>query len=90
MMRQLTEAVHISNTHERNILNLKNEYIQNNIKELQLNQDYTCRECSGKFTTRLNVIDHFNYVHKIIQCNTCEYVSYGTRDMTNHKEAKHY
>jgi len=91
MLRQLTKAVHINNTAIDEILNLKNEYFQNNIKYLQLNQsdDNTCRECSGKFNQKMEVIEHFNTVHKRIRCNNCDYVSFGSRDMKNHKEAIH-
>ena len=86
MLRQLTEAVNINNTKPIESLNLKNEYFKNNINGIQLSKDdeYTCNKCGRKFQSRKSLNEHFKTIHERLQCQDCDYLSFGNRDIENH------
>ena len=92
MLRQLTEAIHINNTNDNELLNMKNEYFQNSIKNLELTEtknNIVCRLCGRKCEEYASLQEHFHAVHERLKCEQCDYVSFGNRDLKYHKTSNH-
>ena len=87
MLRQLTEAVHINSNNDE-IMNLKSEYCANNIQSIELTK-LTCRSCGRKADSREDFRNHFRTVHERVKCGQCSYVSFGSRDLEDHKKLMH-
>ena len=92
ILRQLTEAVNINNTVEKEQMNLKSEYFVNNINKIKLNYEdtnnFTCKICGRKFRIFHEMKKHMHAFHERLDCKNCVYKSIGAKDMELHM--KHY
>ena len=92
MLRQLSEAIHINNTDNNKLLNLKNEYFKNNIENMKMvtdSPDYTCRNCSRKLASREELSIHMIDFHEKFTCQQCKYEAFGKIDINLHMQTKH-
>ena len=90
--RQLTESVRIARTAPEESLNSKSEYNNHSLKRLSLYRDkesFQCNECSAIFAQKHELKYHFAINHKRIVCESCDYISFGKRDIENHQMVKH-
>ena len=73
-------------------LNSKNEYFKEKIKRRGLNNEemnQQCGICSQTFKCMSDVQEHEQLFHTRIQCESCDYKSFGEKDLTSHKTNLH-
>ena len=86
--RQLSEAISIENTCMKESLNSKMEYFHQNVRKIGLN-DHQCNSCGRKFDSLTELEQHKNHVHTRFRCKSCDYTSYGERDLSEHNKIHH-
>ena len=94
MLRQISEAVAIQNTDTNECLNLKTEYFSHKTNRLKIGNEedekkYLCRFCNSDCGDFNQLKFHINNFHKRLQCNKCEYSSFGKKDYDVHTAANH-
>ena len=92
LQRQLHEAVNISKKDPFKHLNSKSEFNSQSVERLTLNGSkftINCKICGQLSRTRYEVQNHEDKFHNRKPCNNCNYISFGQRDLYEHKFNSH-
>ena len=90
LRRQLAEAIEIDRTEPEAILNSKNEYFTQNIRNLSLsNKGEQCEKCGRILQDRKVLQKHIEEFHVETKCDTCEYISFGSINLKYHYKQHH-
>ena len=94
LLRQLDEAVNINRIPKEENMNSKFEYFKQNIRRIGIENnenDHQCNYCGRLVATVTELEEHKKYIHIRFQCDCtdCDYVSFGERDLDNHRNATH-
>ena len=94
LQRQLFEAQCIENTPLNENLNSKDEFNCQIIKRLDIhntNKAINCNICGQESKSQTSLEEHNEKFHNRYNCDCdkCEYVSFGRRDMLEHRKLKH-
>ena len=92
LRRQLLEAILIDNKSKDVNLNSKNEYFSQSVKRIGLNSagdKEECGYCGRKFAKIDDLQTHEENFHTKSKCNTCDYVSFGKKDLAYHTQNMH-
>ena len=90
--RQLLEAILIDKKSKDVNLNSKNEYFSQSVKRIGLNSagdKEECGYCGRKFAKIDDLQTHEENFHTKSKCNTCDYVSFGKKDLAYHTQNMH-
>ena len=92
LTRQLNEAICIEKKTDDQNLNSKYEYFKQNIRRIDINKEENevqCEFCSRIFRKVSELEDHEKYVHIRYKCTNCSYLSFGEKDLVEHRNSTH-
>ena len=92
LSRQLAEAILIDKKSKDVNLNSKTEYFSHSVKRIGLNSagdKEECGYCGRKFAKIDDLQTHEENFHTKSKCNTCDYVSFGKKDLAYHTQNMH-
>ena len=92
MYRQLNEAISIENQSIGERLNSKNEYFHQDIRKFGLNKmdnSHQCNYCNKQCETVSDLHQHERAFHIRYSCQSCDYKSFGERDLKSHTNNAH-
>ena len=92
LARQLCEAVHIDNKCEDSNLNSKSEYFRQSTKRITISNEelkQQCDFCSKIMKTKNELQNHVKLFHTRMNCDQCDYLSFGEYDLKLHIKSVH-
>ena len=89
IQRQLYESKCIEQTPNNASLNSKEEFNYQAIRKLKLKtheKNQHCESCGKSFQSKNLLREHDDKFHRRYSCDMCDYASYGTSDLKEHKK----
>ena len=88
LQRQLFEAKCIDKTPALENLNSKDEFNGQTLKTLEIctTRRFHCKVCGQEAETLKILNEHEEQFHTRLPCDLCEYVSFGRKDLRQHKQ----